>query len=87
MTSQLVAQSREHQVMKIATGALEFPTTELKEKAKTLSHIDLVVSQLPIEILYGLQSEHDRGTSSVCNVDIIGADKNSCRQGHVARRI
>jgi hypothetical protein len=28
----------------------------LKKKAKALSHIDLVVSQLPIEILYGLQS-------------------------------
>jgi hypothetical protein len=48
--------SRERHVMKIATRALEFPMTELKEQAKALSHIDLVVSQLPIEILYGLQS-------------------------------
>jgi hypothetical protein len=28
----------------------------LQKEAKALSHIDLVVSQLPIEILYGLQS-------------------------------
>jgi hypothetical protein len=28
----------------------------LKEKAKALSHIDLVVSQFPIEIFNGLQS-------------------------------
>jgi hypothetical protein len=48
MTSQLVAQSGERRVMKIVTGALEFPTTELKERVKTLSHIDLVVSQWPI---------------------------------------
>jgi hypothetical protein len=28
----------------------------LQKEAKALSHIDLVVSQLPIEIFYGLQS-------------------------------
>jgi hypothetical protein len=55
-TSQLVKKLGEHRVMKIPTGALEFPTVELKEKVKTLSHIDLVVLQFPIEILYGLQS-------------------------------
>jgi len=41
--------------MKIPKGALEFPMTKLQEQSKTLSHIDLVLSQLPIEILYGLQ--------------------------------
>jgi hypothetical protein len=56
MTSHLVATSGERRVMKIAVGALEFPTTELKEQAKTLSHIDLVLSQLPVEVLYGLQT-------------------------------
>jgi hypothetical protein len=28
---------------------------ELKEQAKALSHIDLVLSQLSVEVLYGLQ--------------------------------
>jgi hypothetical protein len=41
--------------MKIVDEALEFPTTELKEKAKELSHIDLVLSNLLVEVLYGLQ--------------------------------
>jgi hypothetical protein len=40
--------SRERRVVKIATSALEFPTTKLQEQAKEISHIDLVVSQLPI---------------------------------------
>jgi hypothetical protein len=43
-------------VIKIVTRALEFPTIELTKKVKELSHIDLVVSQFPIEILYVLQS-------------------------------
>jgi hypothetical protein len=42
-------------VMKIAAGDLEFPTTELQEHAKALSHIDLVLSQLSVEVLHGLQ--------------------------------
>jgi hypothetical protein len=46
--------SRERQVMKIATGALEFTMVELKEKSKELIHIDLVLSQLSVEVLYGL---------------------------------
>jgi hypothetical protein len=41
--------------MNIVVGALEFPIVELKEKEKTLSHIDLVLYHLPIEVLYGLQ--------------------------------
>jgi hypothetical protein len=47
--------SRERCVMNIAMGALEFPMVELQEQAKELSHIDLVVSQLPIEIVYALK--------------------------------
>jgi hypothetical protein len=29
---------------------------ELKEQAKTLSHINLVLSQFPVEVLYGLHT-------------------------------
>jgi hypothetical protein len=48
--------SRERRVMKIATRDVDFPTIDLKEQEKTISHIDLVVSQLPTEIWYELQS-------------------------------
>jgi hypothetical protein len=55
MTSHPSTTSGERRVMKIATKALDFPTTELQEHAKALSHIDSVLSQFPIEVLHGLQ--------------------------------
>jgi hypothetical protein len=48
--------STEHRVMNISIGALEFPSTETHEKVKELSHINLMFSQLPMNVLHNLQS-------------------------------
>jgi hypothetical protein len=42
-------------LIKLATGAVEFPTIEMQEQARELGHIDLVLSQLPIDVLQELQ--------------------------------
>jgi hypothetical protein len=42
--------------MKISAGAIEFPMTEMQEQAQALSHIDLVLSQLPMNVLHNLQT-------------------------------
>jgi hypothetical protein len=55
MTSHPSATSGEKRVMKIVARALDFPTEKLQEHAKELSHIDLVLSQLSVEVLHGLQ--------------------------------
>jgi hypothetical protein len=43
-------------MIKISLGAIEFPLIEMQEQAQTLSHIDLVLSQLPMIVLKGLQT-------------------------------
>jgi hypothetical protein len=54
MKSHLSTISRGHLVMEIVAGSLEFPTKESQEHAKTLSHINLVLSEFPVEVLFGL---------------------------------
>jgi hypothetical protein len=39
----------------IAPGAITFTSNEMQEQVKALSHIDLHLSKLPIEMLQGLQ--------------------------------
>jgi hypothetical protein len=41
--------------LEIQTYAVEFPTPELQEQMKTLSHLNILVSQMPIHILQSLQ--------------------------------
>jgi hypothetical protein len=36
-------------VLEIETDAVEFPTPELQEQMKTLSHLNILVSQMPIQ--------------------------------------
>jgi hypothetical protein len=64
MTSHPSVKSGERRVMKIATGFVEFPTTELQEHEKVLSHIELVLSKLLMEVLHGLQ------TSVTCELQL-----------------
>jgi hypothetical protein len=45
----------ERRIIKLATGAVEFPMTEMQEQARELGHIDLVLSQLPMDVLQELQ--------------------------------
>jgi hypothetical protein len=54
MTSHPYVALRESQVMKIVARALEFPMAELQEHVKALSHINLVLSQLHVEVLHSL---------------------------------
>jgi hypothetical protein len=42
--------------MKISAGALEFPSIEMQESTHALSHIDLLLSQLSMNVLHNLQS-------------------------------
>jgi hypothetical protein len=55
MKSHPYAASGERQVMKIEKRYLEFPTEELQEHTKPLSHIKLVLSQFPKEVLHVLK--------------------------------
>jgi hypothetical protein len=40
----------------LAPGVIVFPSVEMQEKAHTLSHFDLVLSQILGEMLQGLQA-------------------------------
>jgi rubrerythrin len=40
----------------LAPGVIVFPSTEMQEKVHALSHFDLVLSQIPGEMLQGLQA-------------------------------
>jgi hypothetical protein len=53
-TSYLPEITTRNQILKISPEVIEFPTLEMKEKAQVLSHLDLVLSQIPMESLQGL---------------------------------
>jgi hypothetical protein len=55
-TSYLSEIATTHRVLKISPDAIEFPTPEMQEQARVLSHLDLVISQMPIGALQGLQT-------------------------------
>jgi hypothetical protein len=55
-TSYLPEIAAGHQILKISPEVIEFPTLEMKEQAQVLSHLDLVLSQIPMESLQGLQA-------------------------------
>jgi hypothetical protein len=42
-------------VIKISADAIGFPTPEMQEQVQGLSHLDLVISQMPTIVLQGLQ--------------------------------
>jgi methionine synthase II (cobalamin-independent) len=62
-------------MIKISPGAIEFPSTEMQEKAQALSHIDLVLSQLSMNVLKGLQTSVTQGDKFVHRVDDDGVDQ------------
>ena len=43
-----------HRVLNIPPDEIDFPTPNMQEKALVLSHMDLVISQIPIGALEGL---------------------------------
>jgi hypothetical protein len=55
MISQSLAVIGERRLIKLATGAVEFPMTKMQEQARELGHIDLVLSQLPMDVLQEIQ--------------------------------
>jgi hypothetical protein len=44
----------EYRLIKLETGEVEFRTIEMWEQARELGHIDLVLSQLPTDVLQEL---------------------------------
>jgi hypothetical protein len=42
-------------MLQIEIDAIEFPMPELQEQMKTMSHLNILVSQMPIHILQILQ--------------------------------
>jgi hypothetical protein len=53
--TQSLAVTGERRIIKLATGGIEFPMIEMQEKFRELGHIDLVLSQLPMDMLKNLQ--------------------------------
>jgi hypothetical protein len=63
-------------VMKISTGALEFPYDRVAGASKALSHIDLVLSQFPIECITWFADEcYMQEIQFVCSVNVDGIDQ------------
>jgi hypothetical protein len=42
--------------LNLSVGAIEFPTTEMQECTQSLSHIDLVLSQILVNVLHNLET-------------------------------
>jgi hypothetical protein len=53
--SQSLVVTGKRRLIKLATGAVEFPTKEMQEQARALGHIELVLSQLPMDVLQELK--------------------------------
>jgi len=51
MTSHPLEALGECKLMKLSIGALELPSTKMQEQAQALIHIDLVLSQLLMNVL------------------------------------
>jgi hypothetical protein len=45
----------ECRVLKLPVQTVRLPNLEVQEKLQELSHVDLVVSQMPMEVLHDLQ--------------------------------
>jgi hypothetical protein len=43
--------AEERRMIKLVTGEVEFPMIKMQEQARALGHIDLVLSQLPMDVL------------------------------------
>jgi hypothetical protein len=68
----------ERRIVKLTLGVIAFPSTKMQEKVHTLSHFDLVLSQISGEMLQGLQDSieqelnlHVEKTSDKLAKDII----------------
>jgi hypothetical protein len=48
----------ECRIIKLTPGVIVFPSAKMQEQARALSHLNLVLSQIPGNMLQGLQSDH-----------------------------
>jgi hypothetical protein len=78
-TSYLPEIAAGHQILKISPEVIEFPMLEMKEQAQVLSHLDLVLSQIPMEALQGLQVGVVHRKYSSCRINDKGVNQGSDR--------
>jgi hypothetical protein len=73
------------QIMKISTRSIEFPTTKMQQHAQELSNIELVLSQLPVNVLHNLQTSVTQEIQ--LRADSTSMDLSKVNEGNVALHV